>query len=64
METEKPVFKIKSAEIGAMVNPFRIRPAVHAELKRIAHMHNLPMQELIRQMIDFAIEHMPNEARP
>lgn len=58
MSDSKPVFKPKGAEVGTMINPFRIQPAVHGELKRIARMNNLPMQELIRQMIDFAIAHM------
>ena len=53
-----PKFKIKNEQLGDdVIANFRVRPEVHAKIKELAKNNDLSMSDIVRQMIDFALEH-------
>lgn len=54
-----PVFKIKKETHPAHLNAIRISDRAFRAIERICHENGVPQGEVVRQMIDFAIEHMP-----
>lgn len=51
-------FKIKSEGLGSdVISNFRVRPEVHAKIREMAVENDISMADVVRQMIDFALEH-------
>lgn len=52
-----PKFRVKSETLGKdVVANFRVRPEVHEKLKALADANGVGIQDVVRQMIDFALE--------
>lgn len=53
-----PKFKVKSETLGPnVIANFRVRDEVHAKIKSMADSSGISMSDVVRQMIDFALEH-------
>lgn len=53
----KPTFKVTSEKLGAdVIANFRVRPEVHAKIKTMAEANGVGVADVVRQMIDFAME--------
>lgn len=51
-------FAVKAETLGPnVVANFRVRDEVHAKLKSMADEKGVSIQDVVRQMIDFALEH-------
>jgi hypothetical protein len=51
-------FKVKAEALGNdVVATFRVKPDVHAKLKELASQSGVTIPDVVRQMIDFALEH-------
>lgn len=57
---KEPKFKLNSSGLSKdkIVSNFRVRNEVHKKLVELSNKADIPMGDVVRQMIDFAIEHM------
>lgn len=55
----EPEFKIKKETHPAHLNAVRVSNRAFEAISKLAQVHGVPQGEVVRQMIDFAIEHMP-----
>lgn len=59
MSQEKPKFKVKKEGLGTdVISNFRVRPEVHERIKCLAENNQIAMADVVRQMIDFALENL------
>lgn len=55
--TAKPKFSVKAETLGSdVIANFRVRPEVHAKVKELAETKGVGIADVVRQMIDFALE--------
>lgn len=58
IDFKKPKFKVKCETLGPdVIANFRVRPEVHGMVKSLADQAGVGMADVVRQMIDFALEH-------
>ena len=52
------MFKVKAETLGPnVVANFRVKDEVHLKLKSMAEASGVSIQDVVRQMIDFSLEH-------
>lgn len=53
---EERVFKIKAEQKSVVIPSFRVTPEVYDKIKAAARTNGTTVSEVIRQMIEFALE--------
>ncbi len=61
---ERPVFKIKKETHPAHLNAVRVSNRAFEAITELARINATPQNEVVRQMIDFALEHMETNNSP
>lgn len=60
----RPEFKIKKETHPAHLNAVRISNRAFTAIENIGRANGVSQNEVVRQMIDFALEHMPPTPNP
>lgn len=58
------MFKIKKETHPAHLNAVRVSNRAFEAIQKLTQQHGMSQNEVVRQMLDFAIEHMENQNEP